>query len=89
MVFYTMKKLNFNKLKGFLPFVLLLIAIICCNLAIADVGNNNRYNSGGDGGFSGDGDIGALIGYLIGLFIDNPTVGLIVLVIFLVLFFII
>ena len=76
-----MKKLNTNKLKQFLPFILLLLAIVCCNLAIADVGNNNRYSSGGGGFDGGDGDIGALIGYLIGLFIQDPSTGLIVLLI--------
>jgi len=74
-----MKKLNTNKLKRYLPFVLLLLVVVCCNLAIADVGNNNRYSSGG-GYDGGDGDIGALIGYLIGLFIQDPTTGFIVLV---------
>ena len=84
-----MKNLNFNKIRKYLPFVLLLLAIVCCNLAIADVGNNNRYSSGGDGGgFGGDGDIGALIGYLIGLFVRDPVTGLIVLVILLVIFMI-
>ena len=77
-----MKKLNFNKIRKYLPFILLLLAIVCCNLAIADVGNQNRYSSGGgDGG--GDGDIGVLIGYLIGLFIEN-TMGMIVLAILVV-----
>jgi len=75
-----MKKLNTNKLKRYLPFILLLLAVVCCNLAIADVGNNNRYSSGGGGYDGGDGDIGALIGYLIGLFIQDPTTGFIVLV---------
>lgn len=78
-----MKKLNFNKIRKYLPFILLLLAIVCCNFAIADVGNQNRYSSGGsDGG--GDGDIGVLIGYLIGLFIENPTMGMIVLAILVV-----
>ena len=80
-----MKDLNFNKIRKYLPFVFLLLAIVCCNLAIADVGNNNRYSSGGDGGvLGGDGDIGALIGYLIGLFINDPTTGFVVLVILIV-----
>lgn len=79
-----MKNLNINKLKKFLPVILLFLAVICCNLAIADVGNQNRYNSGGGGDFGGDGDIGALIGYLIGLFINDPTTGFIVLVILIV-----
>ena len=78
-----MKKLNFSKLKDYLPFVLLLLAIACWIPGIADVGNQNRYDSGGSGG--GDmGDLGALIGYLIGLFINDPTTGFIVLVILVV-----
>jgi predicted lipid-binding transport protein (Tim44 family) len=82
-----MKKLNFSKLRRYLPFILLIAAIVCCNLAIADVGNNNRYNSGG--GFDGgDGDIGALIGYLIGLFIQDPKTGFIVLLLILAIIFI-
>ena len=76
-----MKKLNFNKIKKYLPFFLLIAAIVCCNLCIADVGNNNRYSSGGgDGGMGGDFDIGVLIGWLINLFIESPILGLIVVV---------
>jgi predicted lipid-binding transport protein (Tim44 family) len=82
-----MKKLNFSKLRKYLPFVLLIAAIVCCNLAIADVGNNNRYSSGGDFD-GGDGDIGALIGYLIGLFIQDPKTGFIVLLLILAIIFI-
>ena len=72
-----MKKLNFNKLRKYLPFVLIVLAVVCCNLAIADVGNNNRYNSGGGDFGGGDFDIGVLIGYLINLFIESPVLGLI------------
>ena len=80
-----MKKLNINKLKKYIPLFVLALAILCCNLAIADVGNNNRYSSGGgDFGGGGDGDWGVIIGYLLGLFIENPTVGFIVLVILVV-----
>ena len=80
-----MKKLNINKLKKYLPLFVLALAILCCNLAIADVGNNNRYSGGGgDFGGGGDGDWGVIIGYLLGLFIENPTVGFIVLVILVV-----
>ena len=74
-----MKKLNTNKLKRYLPFVLMLVAVVCCNLAIADMGNNNRYTPG-DGGFDGDGDINGLIGYLLGLAIQDPKTGFIALV---------
>ena len=82
-----MKKLHTNKLRQFLPFILMLLAVVCCNLAIADVGNNNRYSSGGGDYGGGDGDLGALIGYLIGLFINDPVTGLIVLAIILVFYF--
>ena len=76
-----MKKLNFNKLKKYLPFLLLIAAIVCCNLGFADVGNNNRYSSdGGGGGMGGDFDIGVLVGWLINLFIESPILGLIVVV---------
>ena len=80
-----MKKLNFNKIKNYLPFLMMVVALVCCNLAIADVGNQNRYSSGGgDYGGGGD-DWGVLIGYLIGLMIENPTLGFIVLVILIIL----
>jgi len=78
-----MKKLNFNKLRKCLPFVLMLLAIVCCNLAIADVGNQNRYDSGG-GDIGGDFDIGVLIGWLINLFIESPVLGLIVVVVIII-----
>jgi predicted lipid-binding transport protein (Tim44 family) len=81
-----MKKLNFNKLKTYLPFVLGLIAIVCCVPAIADVGNNNRYSSGG-GGFDGDGDIFGLIYFLLGA-LSGDTDSIIVLVIVVVLLFV-
>ena len=80
-----MKKLDFNKLRQYLPFLFIFLALLCSTMAIADVGNQNRYSSGGGGGFDGgSGDWGAIIGYLLGLFIDNPTAGLIVLVILIV-----
>ena len=80
-----MKKLNFNKLKQYLPFILVLLAIICCVPAIADVGNQNRYSGGGGGDFGGgDFDIGLLVGWLIQLFIESPVLGLIVVVIIII-----
>ena len=83
-----MKKLNLNKLKKYLPILLLVLAVVCCNLAIADVGNNNRYSSGGGDFGGGDGDLGVLIGYLLGLFIEDPSTGFIVLLIILAIIFI-
>jgi predicted lipid-binding transport protein (Tim44 family) len=80
-----MKNLNINKLKKYLPFLLIVLAVVCCNIAIADVGNNNRYSSGGgDYGSGGDFDIGVLIGWLINLFIESPVLGLIVVVIIII-----
>ena len=80
-----MKKLDFNKLRQYLPFLFIFLALLCSTMAIADVGNQNRYSGGDGGGFGGgDGDWGAIIGYLIGLFINDPTAGLIVLVILVV-----
>ena len=81
-----MKYLNRNKLKTYLPFVLLLLAFVICNFAIADVGNNNRYNSGGGGFDGGDFDIGVLIGWLINLFIESPVLGLIAVVIVIIIY---
>ena len=75
-----------KKLFKVLPFIILaiLIGLFCfqsINHATTDVGNNNRYSSGGgDGGFGGDFDIGVLVGYLINLFIESPVLGLIVVV---------
>ena len=79
-----------NKKKKFLkvlPFIILaiLVGLFCfqsINHATTDVGNANRYPSGGDGGGMGIGNIEGLseiISYLIGLFINEPTVGLILL----------
>jgi len=89
-----------NKKKKFLkvlPFIILaiLIGLFCfqsINHATTDVGNSNRYSSpgGGDGGI-GIGNIEGLseiISYLIGLFINEPTVGLILLVAFVALWLI-
>lgn len=81
-----MKRNNLRKLRRYLPFILLAISLLACTFAFGDVGNQNRYNS--DGGSSGDGDLGVLIGYLIGLFVDDPVTGMIVLAIILVIYFI-
>jgi len=56
-----MKKLDSNKLRQYLPFALMFLALLGSTMALADVGNQNRYSSG-DGGFDGgDGDLGALL----------------------------
>ena len=78
-----------KKLLKVLPFIILaiLIGLFCfqsINHATTDVGNSNRYSSGGDGGFGGDFDIGVLIGYLINLFIESPVLGIIVVVVIII-----
>lgn len=78
-----MTRKRFPALRACLPFLLLALILASTFVAFGDVGNQNRYTPG-SGGSSGDGDIGVLIGYLLGLFIENPTLGLIVLVILIV-----
>ena len=78
-----MKRKHLKQLQRYLPFILLVISLLACTFAFGDVGNQNRYSSGGSSG--GDGDLGVLIGYLIGLFIEDPTVGFVVLVILIIL----
>ena len=81
-----MKKLDFNKLKQYLPFVLMLLVMLCTTMAIADVGNQNRYSGGDGGGFDGgDGDLGALL-WLIYICFEHPVLIPIVLVVLVVLF---
>lgn len=79
-----MKGKRFPRRSNILPFLLLAIALITTCFAFGDVGNQNRYTSGDIGSGGGD-DWGMLIGYLLGLFIENPTLGLIVLVLIIVL----
>lgn len=79
-----MKKLNFNKLKQYIPFVLVLLALACCLPGLADVGNQNRYDTGSGGGDGDMGDLAVLIWYLIGLFIEDPVTGFFVLVVLIV-----
>ena len=77
-----MKKFDLKKLQRYLPILLLAIGLLTCTFAFGDVGNQNRYSSGGGGG--GDGDIGGLIYFLIGLFTgdsDSISVAVIVVVI--------
>ena len=81
-----MKRVNINKIRKYLPFILAFLVILCCIPAIADVGNNNRYSSGGGDFGGGDFDIGLLIGWLINLFIESPVLGLIVVVILIIVY---
>ena len=83
-----MKKNTFKRLRQYLPFILLAISLLACTFAFGDVGNQNRYSSGG--GFDGgDGDISGLIYFLIGLFTgdrDSITVAVIVVIVLLYFF---
>ena len=81
-----MKRVNINKIRKYLPFILAFLVVLCCIPAIADVGNNNRYSSGGGDFGGGDFDIGLLIGWLINLFIESPVLGLIVVVILIIVY---
>ena len=81
-----MKNFNFNKIRRYFPILLTAVAILSCIVAFGDVGNQNRYNSGGGEGFGGDFDIGMLIGWLINLFIESPVLGLIVVIIIIIVF---
>ena len=56
-------------------------------LSYADVGNQNRYSSGGDLG-GGDGDLSGLIGFLLGLLVDSPSVGIVVIIIVVIIYII-
>ena len=58
------------------------MAIASCLTAIGDVGNQNRYDSGGGSG--ADFDIGVLISWLINLFIQSPILGLIAVVVIII-----
>ena len=78
-----MKKFNFNKIREYFPLLLIVLAVFSCVMAFGDVGNQNRYNSGG-GDVGGDFDIGVLIGWLINLFIQSPILGLIVVIIIII-----
>ena len=78
-----MKNFNFNKIKSYFPFLLTVLAILSCIAAFGDVGNQNRYDSGG-GDLGGDFDLGVLIGWLINLFIQSPVLGLIAVVVIII-----
>ncbi len=62
---------------------LVVMTAFCC-VAIADVGNQNRYTGSGGGYDGGGDDYGALIWYLIGLCIDNPVLAVLVIIGFII-----
>lgn len=78
-----MKNFNFNKIKSYFPLLLTMLAILSCIVAFGDVGNQNRYDSGG-GDLGGDFDLGVLIGWLINLFIQSPVLGLIAVIVIII-----
>ena len=80
-----MKNFNFNKIKSYFPLLLTVLAIFSCIVAFGDVGNQNRFDSGG-GDFGGDFDLGVLIGWLINLFIQSPVLGLIAVIVIIIAF---
>ena len=80
-----MKNFNFNKIKSYFPLLLTVLAILSCIAAFGDVGNQNRFDSGG-GDFGGDFDLGVLIGWLINLFIQSPVLGLIAVIVIIIAF---
>lgn len=80
-----MKNFNFNKIKSYFPLLLTVLAILSCIVAFGDVGNQNRFDSGG-GDFGGDFDLGVLIGWLINLFIQSPVLGLIAVIVIIIAF---
>ena len=76
-----MKNFNFNKIKSSLPLLLTVLAFLSCVAAFGDVGNQNRYSTGGGGGESlGIDGLGELIFYIMGLFTENPTVAAVIII---------
>lgn len=82
-----MKRISFRKIKPYIPLLLTTLFLLIGGFAIADVGNQNRYQSGDYGG-GGDFALGELIGWLIGVFVDDPGTGLLILIIVLVIYLI-
>ena len=81
-----MKRTTLKKLRQYLPLILLGISLLACTLAFGDVGNQNRYTSGGGGGYDGgDFDIGLLIGLITGLLNGDPSsIGTLVIVVIII-----
>lgn len=77
-----------NKDKILFFSILFAVITLFCGVAIADVGNNNRYTGGGSDGGGGDEGLGELIAFLLGLCIDHPLLALILLVAFLIYYFV-
>jgi len=78
-----------RKLFRILSVILVLLLVCASTVALADVGNQNRYVETGGGSSSDDGIIGFIVGLLVRLLFDNPVVGipLIIIIVILVLIF--
>lgn len=79
-----MKNIDKRKLTRLFGALLLIALVCCCTVAMADVGNQNRYSDSGGGG--GDDDFfGFIAGLIVGLLFDYPV--LFIPVVIIVLFF--
>lgn len=71
-----MKNTDRQKIFTFLSVALVMAAVCISTVAIADVGNQNRYVSTSDsGGGSDDGFVSFIVGLILGLLFEHPTVG--------------
>ena len=81
-----MSNFNITSLKKHLPFLLLALTIVFCGTALADVGNQNRYVDTESP--SGSGDFSDIIAFLIGLCFNHPALGITLLVIVVIFYFV-
>ena len=83
-----MTRNSLNRFRKHLPFLLIALALTATTLAFGDVGNMNRYSSGGSSG--GDGDIFGLIYFLLGVFSgDSDSLSVLgIVIVILIIFFI-
>ena len=71
-----MRKNNY-RLFAILGIIMTLVFVSVSGIAMADVGNMNRYvETGSSSGSGDDGLIGFIVGLLVSLLFDNPTIGL-------------
>lgn len=82
-----MKYLDKKRLLRIVAALSFLAFVFVSSIALADVGNQNRYSSGSDFGDSGSGDIGWIVAFL-SLFIHHPVLALILLGVFVVVYFV-
>ena len=78
-----MKNIDKRKLTRLFGALLLIALVCCCTVAMADVGNQNRYSDSGGGG--GDDDFfGFIAGLVVGLLFDYPVLFIPVVIIVLI-----